>query len=162
MGGWQRRRLLAALAGLAAAACTVPGPAGEIPPPEVQLTDLGLGTPGILTQELEVELRLTNFAEFDLPARGLRLTLWLAGERFGRGVSDASFTIPALGEARLRVPLHVSTADLLERVADLAIDGRLDYRLDGELLLESWFGSRRTLAFEGAGRMRLPRLPFGS
>ncbi len=133
---------------------------GSVPPPEVQLADLSFGTPGLLEQELGAELRITSFADVDLDARGLRVTVWLGGERFGRGVTDERFTLPAQGETRVRVPIRVATADLLDRLAELASGDRLDYRLEGDLFLEGLLGGTRTLPFEGAGRIRLPRIPF--
>lgn len=158
--GLRRRAWLVALSALPLAACAgVPG-VESIPAPEVQLADLAFGAPGLLEQELEAELRITNFADRELDARGLRLTVWLAGERFGRGVTDRAFTLPALGEARVRVPLYVATTDLLDRLAELARGGRLDYRIEGDILLGGPFGEARPLPFSGEGRIRLPRLPF--
>lgn len=160
--GVPRRGIVPLLCGLLAACGTGTG-FGErdIPPPEVRLADLSFGSPGLLEQELEAELRIVNFADSALDARGLRVTLEIDGRQIGRGVTDRHFTIPALGETTVAVPITVSTADLVEQLGEIATDGGLEYRLEGDILLGGLFTATRPLPFTGEGRVRLPRLPFG-
>ncbi len=129
-------------------------------PPEVRLVDLLPARVGLLEQELEAKLRIVNPNTVPLEARGIRVTLETEGTRLGRGVSDRGFTVPALGETVVAVPLYVSTADLVERILGLAAGRGITYRLSGDILLARGFaGGTTALPFESEAALRLPRLP---
>ncbi len=134
----------------------------KLEPPEVRLVDLAPAELGLLEQKLEARLRIINPNTVALEARGLRFDLETEGSHLGRGVSNARFTVPALGEREVTVPLYVSTATLVEKVLELASGQGITYRLTGDLLLAHGAGGSAALPFESEAALRLPRSPGAS
>ncbi len=140
----------------------LPACAGVAParpePPEVRLVDLVPVRLGLFEQKLEARLRIVNPNPVPLAVRGIRFALEVEGSPFGRGVGDRRFTLPALGEQEIAVPLYVSTGALVERILQLAGGRGFTYRLAGDLLLEDGGGGGEVLPFESEAALRLPSL----
>jgi LEA14-like dessication related protein len=131
--------------------------ARQIEPPEVSLAGLAFGQPGLLEQQLRIDLRLRNPNDFDVALDGLRFNLDVNETPFARGWTDAGFSLPAFGETVVPVTVAVPTNDLIERVTKLGIGQRLDYSLTGEALLDNMFGV--SVPFRREGKLALPRIP---
>lgn len=129
----------------------------QVEPPEVSLAGLGFGQPGLLEQQLRLDLRVRNPNDFTVDVSGLRFDLVVNELPFARGWSEQGFALPVRGETVVPVTVAVPTSDLIERVAELGVAQRLDYRLTGEAELDHLFISR--LPFEREGKLALPRLP---
>ena len=133
------------------------GALGDVAPPEVSLAGLAFEQPGLFEQRLRLDVRLRNPNEFDLDVERLLFDLEVNDQRLGKGWTTASFEVPALGEAVVPVTMVVPTSDLLERIMELAMAQRLDYRLKGEARLgNAAFG---IVPFDREGNFALPRLP---
>ncbi|HEY5598379.1 MAG TPA: LEA type 2 family protein, partial [Kiloniellales bacterium] len=72
---------------LVLAACA---PIDKAEPPEVSLADIKLLPGGLFEQKFQLELRVTNPNNFDLPLEGLSFKLALNDQPFAQGVSNES------------------------------------------------------------------------
>ena len=147
-------RALCLALGLGVAACTTPLPSVEAP--EVSLVGLTLGRSGRLEHRLWVDLRLSNPNAFDLAMERLQFALEINQQRFGRGRLRREIALPAQGEVVVAVLMTITTGDLIATLMDLSSEQQLPYRLVGAAQLE--YGLVHTIAFEGHGRLELPRV----
>lgn len=127
-------------------------------PPQVSLADVRLLQPGILEQELEVDLLVRNPNNFDLPLEGMTFDLTLNGQHFAEGFTNESVTIPRLGQARVPVTASTSFLDIVQQVMGFARGGgKLDYEINGLAYLRGI--TTRTVPYQKSGRLQL--LPEG-
>lgn len=127
-------------------------------PPEVSIAGLGFGRPGLFEQELRVDLRLRNPNDYAIDVDALSFGLEVNDLHFADGRTLRDFELPALGETVVPVTVTVSTTDLLERVMQLGVEQRLDYRLTGTAELGQLFGT--SVPFERSGELAIPKLPL--
>jgi LEA14-like dessication related protein len=144
--------LLAALAvTLVACSSLVP----RLETPRLSVVNVEMEQAGLWEQRFKVRMRVQNPNERHLPIKGLSYTLEVAGEDFARGVSDAAFSVPALGEAEFTMNVTANAAAALVRYLnrrDSASDA-VDYRIFGKVSLAEGF--LRSIPFEERGTLRL-------
>jgi LEA14-like dessication related protein len=144
--------LLAALAvTLVACSSLVP----RLETPRLSVVNVEMEQAGLWEQRFKVRMRVQNPNERHLPIKGLSYTLEVAGEDFARGVSDAAFSVPALGEAEFTMNVTANAAAALVRYLnkrDSASDA-VDYRIVGKVSLAEGF--LRSIPFEERGTLRL-------
>ena len=150
-------RLRSLILGLMLALGGCAGLTSPVAPPEVSLAGLGFGRPGMFEQELRVDLRVSNPNDFSVPIESLRFDLEINELRFAQGRTSEEFELPALGETVVPVTVTVPTGELVERVMQLGVEQRLDYRLSGAAEIGSLFGL--SVPFEREGKLALPRIP---
>jgi LEA14-like dessication related protein len=146
-------RLLALGACSLLAACSLLVPRFQAP--SLSIESIALERSDLITQHLKVHMRVDNPNDRPLPVKGLSYTLYVEGEEAAQGVSDASFTVPALGEAEF--DMHV-TANLAGTVLGLLARGAdarpaVDYRIAGKVELSS--GLMRSISFDRRGTFSL-------
>jgi LEA14-like dessication related protein len=126
---------------------------GDPLPPHVQVVNMHLLESSLFEQRFQVDLRIGNPNDFDLPLDGLTFDLDVNGEDFARGFSDQRVTVPRLGEARLSVVASTTLLDLVRQFTLLAERGALAYRLHGTAYLNSL--AVRQAPYESEGTFRL-------
>lgn len=151
-GSRRRRLLLAALAVAPLAACLGPRQA-----PEVSLAGIDIESLGLIEQRYLLRLRVRNPNDMDIPLTGLAFDLDLAGQPFGKGLSNQAVTIPRLGEAVVEVHLTSNLGQFLKQFRDGGRPNRegVDYRVRGQALV-SGYGS---FPFDSKGVIPFPRIP---
>ena len=107
----------------------------------------------LFEQRFQVDLRIGNPNDFDLPLDGLTFDLDVNGEDFARGFSDQRVTVPRLGDARVSVVASTTLLDLVRQFSLLAERGDLAYRLHGTAYLNSL--AVRQAPYESEGTFRL-------
>ena len=150
----RRTRALAALGACALlAACSLFAP--KFQKPTLSVESIALERSDFITQHLTVHMRVENPNDRTLPVKTLSYTLYVEGEEAAEGVSDASFTVPALGQAEFDMHLTANMAGTLLRL--LARGGgardRIEYRVAGKVELSSGF--MRSIPFERRGTFSL-------
>lgn len=135
---------------LVLAACA---PIDTAEPPQVSLADIKLLPGGLFEQKFQLELRVTNPNNFDLPLEGLSFKLALNDLPFAQGVSNESVTVPRLGEARIPVVASTTVLDIMQQVLSLGRRADLTYRLEGVAYLKGL--TRRSVPYERAGKLQL-------
>jgi hypothetical protein len=150
--GGTTQRALAWLAGLSLAAavagCASLGVGGE--PIEVNLVGLTPLPSTAFEHRLRLDLRLRNPNPHAYAIDGLRFVLEVNGQRLASGTSDATATLPRLGELVIPVTTTTTLLDLVNQIVAFAGQEQphFDYRVRGRIFLAHRWGS---LDFDRAG-----------
>lgn len=141
----------AVLAGLVLAGCSLFVP--KLQTPQLSIVSVAIERSDLMTQHLKVHVRVDNPNDRALPVKGLSYTLYIAGDEAARGVSDASFTVPALGEAEFDMDVTANIAGTLFRMFAHGGTDSIDYRIAGRVDLSH--GLLRSIPFEQHGTFSL-------
>lgn len=134
--------LAAALSG-----CTLLLP--KLQTPRLAIVDVEVVKANFLEQRLRVRMRVENPNDRSLPIQGLSYTVYLGGQEFATGVSDASFIVPALGTAEFNMDVTANAAGALFAVLSKPRGQGIDYRMTGRVeLTHGWL---RSIPFEQSG-----------
>jgi LEA14-like dessication related protein len=124
--------------------------------PRLSVVDVQLVSSELWEQRLKVRLRVQNPNDTELAVKGIEYTLDIAGQQVASGVSDASFVVPALGEAQFDTNLTTNMAGallrLIARGPDTLSNG-VDYHLVGKVSLAN--GWMRSVPFDERGNFKL-------
>ena len=134
-------------------------------PPSIQLSNLRLGTGGLLNQELLIEIRIGNPNDFELPLTGLTFQLDVNGQPFAEGLSNAAVTVPRLGYATVPVTGSTNIISVFRQLMFLGKSDRITYRLHGEAYVGR-LGINQSVPYERKGELSLlpdstPAVPGG-
>ena len=117
--------------------------------PRLAIVDVEVHRANLLEQQLNVRLRVENPNERSLPVQGLSLTVYLAGQEFATGVSDASFVVPALGTAEFNMDVTANAAGALFTILSRPRGQAIDYHMKGKVqLTHGWL---RSIPFQQSG-----------
>ena len=148
------RNLTICLVALALVGCSTLLPRLETP--QLSIVNVELQESTLWQQRVKVRMRVQNPNDRSLPIKGLSYALEVAGQEFAQGVSGASFTVPALGEAEFDMNVTANMAStlikLLGRGGD-SLGDQVDYRIKGKISLsEGWL---RSIPFQERGTFKL-------
>ena len=138
---------------LALASCTL-GP--HFAAPRLSVIDVQVVSAELWEQRLKVRLRVQNPNDVALSVKGIEYTLDISGQQVASGVSDASFVVPALGEAQFDTNLTTNMAGTLLRLVARGPDtlaAGVDYHLAGRISLAT--GWLRSVPFDERGSFKL-------
>jgi LEA14-like dessication related protein len=117
--------------------------------PELAIVDVQVIKANFLEQRLRVRMRVQNPNDRSLPIQGLSYTVYLGGQEFATGVSDASFVVPALGSAEFNMDVTANAAGALFAVLSKPRGEGIDYHMKGRVELSH--GWLRSIPFEQSG-----------
>jgi LEA14-like dessication related protein len=142
----QRRLVIAWLALVSLSACA------HYKPVDVFVINLTPAEGSALEQRIKVDLRILNPNDEAIVANGMQIRLDVNGARLARGVSDATFTIPRLGEATTSIVATTTLFDLAKQIVAMS-GGRqtFQYVLDGDIYLTGAGPLARSVSFHNAG-----------
>jgi LEA14-like dessication related protein len=121
--------------------------------PRLSIVDVEVRKANLLEQELRVRMRVENPNDRSLPVQGLSYTVYLGGQEFATGVSDASFIVPALGTAEFNMDVTANAAGALFAILNQPRGRGIDYRMKGRVeLTHGWL---RSIPFEESGTFTL-------
>ena len=101
-----------------------------------------------------MDLRIVNPNDFDLDIDGLTFNLDINDTSFASGVSDQTFTVPRLGEARTTVTASTSLFEIFQQFLAIAERSDLTYRLSGVAYVNHF--AKRRVPYETAGKLDFP------
>ena len=136
---------------VAAAGCASMLP--KLQPPELAVTAVTIGGGNLQQQPVRLTVHATNPNDRAIAIRDIECNLELAGSAFAQGTSAAAFTLPALGETDFTLNVTANLDNVLAALAGGFIHHTVDYRLYGQVRLQS--GLVRTIAFDQKGKVRL-------
>lgn len=150
---WARTAAALIAAALAlSAACSMFMP--ELEPPTLSVVSIELGRSNLFVQHLKVRMHVSNPNDRALAVEGLSYVLDVAGQEAARGVSSASFKVPALGEADFDMDVTANLAGtLLGLISRGMPSGKVDYRILGKVRLSH--GLLRSIPFDERGTLTL-------
>lgn len=137
--------LLLLAVGLSGCALLVP----RLQTPRLSIVDIEVRRANFLDQELRVRMRVENPNDRSLPIQGLSYTVYLSGQQFATGVSDASFVVPALGTAEFNMDVTANAAGALFAILSRPRGQGVDYHMKGRVELSH--GWLRSIPFEQSG-----------
>jgi LEA14-like dessication related protein len=121
--------------------------------PRLAIVDLEVRKASFIEQQLQVRVRVENPNDRSLPIKGLSYTVYLGGQEFATGVSDASFVVPALGTAEFNMDVTANAAGALFAILSRPRGQGIDYRMRGRVELSH--GWLRSIPFEQSGTFTL-------
>ena len=142
-----------------AAAATLPLLAGcaalpKLEAPRLSVVSLKMQSADIFSQRLQLRMRVQNPNPRELPIQGIDYRVEVDGAELGQGMTNQSFTVPAMGEAEFDVQFTANLAGTLAKL--LTRRGSRDsveYRLVGKVALSSGF--LRRIPFDERGSVNL-------
>lgn len=138
---------------LALAGCAL---APHLATPRLSVIDVQVVSTELWEQRLKVRLRVQNPNDVALSVKGIEYTLDISGQQVASGMSDASFVVPALGEAQFDTNLTTNMAGALLRLVARGPDtlaAGVDYHLAGRISLAT--GWLRSVPFDERGTFKL-------
>ena len=120
--------------------------------PRVSVVDVDPQRLSLKGQQIEFTLRIENPNGFDLPVEAMEFVASFAGDEFASGSSTASVTVPANGEAELKVGVLAGFGKIVKRLQMMAKTRslQLDYGVTGTVKLANW---PRQLPFNVTGEI---------
>ncbi len=108
-----------------------------------------------LEQRIRIDLRIQNPNDQPIDAHGMQIRLDVNGARLARGVSDATFTIPRLGETTTSIVATTSLFDLAKQIVALSGTQSFKYVLEGDVYVDSMPGGfGRSVSFHNEGEFK--------
>jgi LEA14-like dessication related protein len=143
--------ILAALALPVLAGCSM---LPRLEAPKLSVISLRMQSADILSQRLQLRMRVLNPNARDLPIKGISYRIEVNDAQLGQGLTNTPFVVPAMGEAEFDVQVTANLAGALARLLmRRESQDSLEYRLVGEVALSSGF--LRRIPFDERGRVRL-------
>ncbi|EKF75841.1 hypothetical protein A11A3_00065 [Alcanivorax hongdengensis A-11-3] len=127
--------------------------------PEVSVSRIQLSSISLFEQQWDLTLRASNPNDRELTLKSLDYEIYLNDEKFARGLTDKSVTLPAMGDALVTTHITTSLLGSLQKLQSLQKNpGQpLQYRLEGKARVA---GVPIPLSFDKQGEIALPSLPM--
>lgn len=109
-------------------------------------------------RDLTIQLRVKNPNDFDIPLESLRFDLDVDSSPFAGGLREEDIVLPAAREIVIPIRLSMAADELQQRVSAVGVGKRVDYRLTGAAVIDSWLADP-VVSFDRAGKLALPVLP---
>ena len=141
--------LLVLAAALSGCALLVP----KLQTPKLSIINIQVLKASVFEQQLRVRMHVENPNDRSLPIRGLSYTVYLGGQQFATGASDAGFVVPAFGSADFNMDVDANAAGALFTLLDRPRGEGVDYLMKGKVeLTHGWL---RSIPFEERGTFTL-------
>jgi LEA14-like dessication related protein len=121
--------------------------------PKLSIVDIEVVKANFLEQRLQVRMHVENPNDRSLPVQGLSYTVYLDGQEFATGVSDASFVVPARGTADFNMDVTANAAGAIFALFSKPRGQGIDYHMKGRVELSH--GWLRSIPFEQRGTFML-------
>lgn len=139
------------LVAVALSGCTLFVP--KFQTPNLTIVGVEVRRANLLEQQLRVRVRVENPNDRSLPVKGLSYSLYLEGQEFATGVSDASFVVPALGSVEFNMDVSANAAGALFTILRSPPGQGIEYHLQGRVeLSQGWV---RSIPFQQSGTFTL-------
>ncbi len=131
---------------------------GSLEAPEVSVTGIALNSISLFEQEWGLTLRARNPNDRELTLKSLDYEIFINWEKFARGLTGESVTLPAMGDAKVNTTITTSLLSSLKQLQNIQQqqDKPLQYRLVGKARVA---GVPLPLSFDKEGEMTLPAMP---
>lgn len=132
---------------------------GSLESPDVSISRITLNSASLFEQQWDLTLRTTNPNDRELTLKSLDYDIYLNGEKFGRGLTGETVTLPAMGDALVTTTITTNLLGSLKQLQKVQQQqGQpLKYRLVGKARVG---GVPLPLSFDEEGDVTLPSLPL--
>ncbi|MDX1803963.1 MAG: LEA type 2 family protein [Alcanivorax sp.] len=126
--------------------------------PDLSVSDIRLDNVTLFEQQWDLTLRARNPNDRELTLKSLDYQIYLNGEKFARGLTSDSVTLPAMGDALVTTHITTSLFSSLKQLQKLQQNSNqpLQYRLVGKARVA---GVPLPLSFDKQGQVSLPATP---
>ena len=145
-------RALLILLGLALATSCATLPK-DLKAPKFEVLKIEMATSDMFAQRFKVRLNVQNPNDLELPIKSLDYKLFLLGDSFGEGLSEAPFVLPAQGEAQFDMLLTTNFVSSLGRLVNRVGSRRLkdiEYEIAGKVVLDKGFVRKLPFNYKGS------------
>lgn len=108
----------------------------SVEPPGVTLQNVRILNSKGLSQNIEVDLLVSNPNDFDIPLTGLKFDMKINGRDFAQGLSNETITVPRLGRAVVPVQVTVSVLAVMQQIQAVQRTGGVEYLVAGTAFLD--------------------------
>jgi LEA14-like dessication related protein len=120
--------------------------------PRLTLVSANMVSADVFAQQFRVRLHVENPNDRELPIKSIEYKLFLEGDGFADGTSEASFVVPANGEKEFDLTLETnfvsSIGRLLSRLAGTSRT-TIEYSLTGSVVIDKTFSPKLNFAETG-------------
>ncbi len=106
-----------------------------------------------LSQNIAVDLLVSNPNDFDIPLTGLKFDMKINGRDFAQGLSNETVTVPRLGRAVVPVQVTVSVLAVMRQIQAVQRSGGVEYEVAGTAFLNHVL--LPSVDFQKAGKLDL-------
>ena len=117
--------------------CTLAGCAA-VQPPRVDVLQVRLSSAGLLDQQLQVQLCVSNPNPRELAFSRVSFDVDVGGERLASGVNDSPVILPPLGAEALPFSVVTTTRNLGAQLGSILGSGAVDYTVSGRIVLRDF------------------------
>ena len=89
---------------------------GQLEAPEVSVTGINLNSFTLFEQEWGLTLRARNPNDRELTLKSLDYEIYVNGEKFARGLTGDTVTLPAMGDAKVTTTITTSLMSSLQQL----------------------------------------------
>jgi LEA14-like dessication related protein len=137
---------------LALQSCSLFGP--KLSVPRLKLMSIGMVSADLFSQQFLVRMSVQNPNDRELPIKGIDYKLFLQGDSFAEGVSNAPFVIPALGESQFDMTVRTNFVSSVGRlVSRLNGKSKVEYVIEGTVFTR--LGLLSKIPFQDSGEVDL-------
>ena len=132
--------------------CSLFGP--KLTVPRLKVVSIGMLSADLFSQQFRVRMNVLNPNDRELPIKGLDYKLFLQGDSFAEGATDAPFVIPALGESEFEMTVRTNFVSSIGRLVQrLNGKSKVDYVIEGTVFTQlGWFSK---IPFQETGEVDL-------
>lgn len=144
---WLALALLCATVG-----CSSLGP--KIEAPRLMIVSVSMTSADMFSQQFLLRMSVQNPNDRELTVKGIDYQLFLEGDSFAEGVTNAGFVLPALGETEFDMTVRTNFVSSLGRLLS-RLNGRdqVQYLIEGKVFTS--LGMIRKIPFRESGTVKL-------
>ena len=127
------------------------GGCAAVQPPRIDVLQARLSNAGLLDQQLQVQLCISNPNARQLAFSLVTFNVDVGGERLASGVSDSLVTLPPLQSVALPFSVATTTRNLRTQLGSIFSTGTIPYTVSGRVVLRDF--SLIGIPYSVAGRV---------
>ena len=124
-------------AALVLMAC-VPCGCATVRPPRVDVVQARISSAGLLDQQLQVQLCISNPNARELAFSRVSFEVDVAGDRLASGANESPVTLPPLQSVSLPFSVATTTRNLGEQLGSILGSGTVPYTVSGRIVLRDF------------------------
>lgn len=132
--------------------CSLFGP--KLSTPRLQVVNIGMLSADLFSQQFLVRVNVKNPNDRELPIKGIDYKLFLQGDSFAEGATNAPFVVPALGETQFDMTVRTNFVSSIGRLMSrLNGKSKVEYVVEGTVFTRLGFFSK--IPFQESGEVDL-------
>lgn len=109
-----------------------------VQPPKVDVLQARISAVGVLDQQLQVQLCVSNPNNRELAFSKTTANVAIGGERLASAVNDAPVTLPPLASVTIPFTVNTTTRNLGDQLGSIFSDGAVRYTVSGVVVLRDF------------------------